>query len=52
MLAKFPGVGSERNVPKLRKRKKKYGGVFTYSIKRTREIGTLGPVYMEVGDPR
>ena len=23
MLAKFPGVGSERNVPKLRKRKKK-----------------------------
>ena len=41
MLAKFFGVGSERNVPKLRKRKKKYCSVFTYSIKRACEIGTL-----------
>ena len=41
MLAKFSGVGSERNVPKLRKRKKKYCSVFTYSIKRACEIGTL-----------
>ena len=41
MLAKFSGVGSERNVPKLRKRKKKYCSVFTYSIKRACEKGTL-----------
>ena len=38
MLAKFPGVESERPLSKWRKRKRTFFVLFTYSIKRTREI--------------
>ena len=40
MMAKFSGVQSERTVSKFRKRKTKFNCclVFTYSIKRAREI--------------
>ena len=38
ILAKFSGIESERAVSRLRKRKRKFFVVFTYSIKRAREI--------------
>ena len=38
MLAKFSGVESEGIVPKIRKRKETFRLVFTYSVKRAREI--------------
>ena len=39
MLAKFSGVESERTVPKVRERKRKYVCVvFTFFIKRVHEV--------------
>ena len=41
MLAKFSGVESERTVSMFRKEKKHFRVLFTYSIKRAREIGEI-----------